>query len=400
MKARTVRLADVCEINPSTDFDFAPDDACSFVPMEAVDDVDARIARPAARRFSEVAKGYTQFAERDVIVAKITPCMENGKCAIARNLRNGVGFGSTEFHVLRASKHVLPEWLFYFLRLPETRQQAARNMTGSAGQKRVPAGFLESLEVPLPPVSEQRRIAGQLEQADRLRRTRRYALELSNTFLPAAFLQLFGDPATNPVGFPMETVSTMFSKQRAGTKCGPFGSALKNHEYVPQGIPVWTMENVGQNEFREKGCLYITPAKFQELEAYHARNGDILISRAGTVGRMAIVETRHPRSIIHTNIIRLSLDSSRCLPVYFTVLMTFFAARVGRLKSGQEDAYTFMNTGRLAELRIPLPPLPLQQQFATLVARHERLRAVQRESLRQAEHLFQSLLHRAFTSDL
>ncbi len=172
------RLAEVCEINPSTDFDFAPDDACSFVPMEAVDDVDARIARPAARPFSEVAKGYTQFAEHDVIVAKITPCMENGKCAIARNLRNGIGFGSTEFHVLRASKYVLPEWLFYFWRLPTTRQHAARNMTGSAGQKRVAAGLLENLEIPLPTVSEQRRIAGQLEQADRLRRTRRYALEL------------------------------------------------------------------------------------------------------------------------------------------------------------------------------------------------------------------------------
>src|SRR5436189_4635731 len=98
MKARTVRLADVCEINPATDFDFAPDDACSFVPMEAVDDVDARIGRLATKSFRDVAKGYTQFAEDDVIVAKITPCMENGKCAVARNLRNRVGFGSTEFH--------------------------------------------------------------------------------------------------------------------------------------------------------------------------------------------------------------------------------------------------------------------------------------------------------------
>jgi type I restriction enzyme S subunit len=113
---------------------------------------------------------------------------------------------------------------------------------------------------------------------------------------------------------------------------------------------------------------------------------------------MAIVETKHPRSIIHSNIIRLSLDPSRCLPVYIAVLMTYFAHRVGRLKRGQEDAYTFMNTGRLAELRIPVPPLPSQEQFAALVARHERLRAVQRESLRHAEHLFQALLHRAFAS--
>ena len=166
------KLGEICEINPATDYNFNPEDACSFVPMEAVDDVDARIARMATRPFREVAKGYTPFAENDVIVAKITPCMENGKCAIGRRLRSGVAFGSTEFHVLRATKHVIPEWLFYFWRFPPTRKQAALNMTGSAGQKRVPSSFLETADIPLPELPEQRRFAGQLEQADRLRRTR------------------------------------------------------------------------------------------------------------------------------------------------------------------------------------------------------------------------------------
>ena len=128
----TVKLGEICEINPATDYDFGPEDACSFVPMEAVDDADARIARMATRPFREVAKGYTPFAENDVIVAKITPCMENGKCAIGRFLRSGVAFGSTEFHVLRATKRVIPEWLFYFWRFPPTRKLAAINMTGSA----------------------------------------------------------------------------------------------------------------------------------------------------------------------------------------------------------------------------------------------------------------------------
>jgi type I restriction enzyme S subunit len=259
---------------------------------------------------------------------------------------------------------------------------------------------LKSVRIPLPPLCEQKRIATILERVDRLRHTSSYALGLSDNFLPAAFLQLFGDPATNPRHFPMEMVGGIFSKQREGAKCGPFGSALKKHEYVPQGIPVWTMENVGENEFREDGCLYITPQKFEELKAYNVQNGDILVSRAGTVGRMGIVETKYPISIIHSNIIRLSLDSTRCLPIYFTVLMTYFADRVGRLKRGQEDAYTFMNTGRLAELRIPVPALRLQQRFAKLVARHERLLTMQRESLRQAEHLFQTLLHCAFGGQL
>jgi len=236
-----------------------------------------------------------------------------------------------------------------------------------------------------------------LEQADRLVRTREYALELTDTFLPAAFLELFGDPAENPRVFDRVQVEGLFAHSRDGAKCGPFGSALKKHEYVAAGIPVWTMNNVGANEFVEDGCLYITPQKFHELAAYDAQNGDILISRAGTVGRMAIVRTTHPRSIIHTNIIRLSLNHAKILPIYFVVLMTGFAPRVARLKRGQEDAYTFMSTGSLGELQIPLPSLPLQQKFAALVERVERVRAVQREALRQAEHLFASLLDRAFS---
>ena len=346
-------------------------ESITYLDISSVDRETKRLVAP-----ERIAVGLAPSRARqqvygdDVLISTVRPNL-NAVAVVPRQFDGEVA--STGFCVLRPFKdRVYPQYLFYFAQTNRFVSHLTRISTGASYPAVTDNDVLET-RIPLPSLSEQRCIAGQLEQADRLRRTRRYAVELSDTTLPAAFLQLFGDPATNPIGFPMETVGGMFSKQRAGAKCGPFGSALKNHEYVPQGIPVWTMENVGQNEFREEGCLHITPAKFEELKAYDARNGDILISRAGTVGRMAIVETKHPRSIIHTNMIRLSLDSSRCLPVYFTVLMTFFAARVGRLKSGQEDAYTFMNTGRLADLRIPVPPLPLQQQFASLVARHERL---------------------------
>ena len=268
--------------------------------------------------------------------------------------------------------------------------------SGHAAQPNISQDVIRELSLPLPELAAQQRIAAQLEQADRLRSTRRYALELTDTFLPAAFLELFGDPAENPRAFNRVQLEGLFAQSRDGAKCGPFGSALKKHEYVAAGIPVWTMNNVGANEFVEDGCLYITPQKFEELGAYDAQNGDILISRAGTVGRMAIVRTKHPRSIIHSNIIRLSLHHAKILPIYFVALMTWFAPRVARLKRGQEDAYTFMSTGSLGELQIPLPPFPLQQNFAALVERVERLRAVQREALRQADHLFTSLLHNAF----
>ena len=95
-------LGNTCEINPSVDTDIQDDVNCSFVPMEYVDDLSGTITRSDTRRVSSVKKGYTFFRDGDVIFAKITPCMENGKCALAKNLTNGIAFGSTEFHVVRA----------------------------------------------------------------------------------------------------------------------------------------------------------------------------------------------------------------------------------------------------------------------------------------------------------
>ena len=304
------------------------------------------------------------------------------------------GFIGSTLAILRAnSETVFPAYLSRFLESKFDYLQA--NATG-ATIPHISKDALERLELPLPSLPDQRRIAARLEQADRLRRTRRYALELSDDFLPAAFLEMFGEPASNERGHPLQMVEELFPTGREGSKCGPFGSALRNDEYTPAGIPVWTMENIAGGEFREEGSLYISPAKYDELKSYTVQNGDILISRAGTVGRMAILATKHERSIIHSNLVRLTLDLQRCLPIYFTVLMKYFGSAIGRLKRGAEDAYSFMNTGRISELRIPVPPLPLQRRFAELVAEHERLRAMQREALRQAEHLFQTLLHNAF----
>ena len=112
---------------------------------------------------------------------------------------------------------------------------------------------------------------------------------------------------------------------------------------------------------------------------------------------MAIVRTQHARSIMHSNLIRLALDRSVVIPEYFVVLMTWFGSRVAKLKTGQEDAYTFMNTGTLAELPIPLPPIDEQKRFLNFINRLRQLRGTHVEADRQADHLFQTLLHQAFS---
>jgi len=385
MKPETVALGEACIVvmgqsPPGTSYNTSGDGLPFFQGK-----TDFGETYPKVRVFCNQPSRIAE--EGDILMSVRAPVgptnLAKERCCIGRGLA-----------ALRTGTRLDTSFLLYFLRHHEPR--LASQGQGSTFDA-INRDDLEEIEIPLPGLPEQRRIAGRLEQSDRLRRTRRYALELTDTFLPAAFLELFGDPAENPRAFDRVQVEGLFAHSRDGAKCGPFGSALKKHEYVAAGIPVWTMNNVGANQFVEAGCLYITPQKFEELAAYNAQNGDILVSRAGTVGRMAIVRTTHPRSIIHSNIIRLSLNHAKILPIYFVGLMTWFAPRVARLKRGQEDAYTFMSMGSLGELQIPLPPFPLQQKFAALVQRVDRLRAVQREALRQAEHLFASLLHRAFS---
>lgn len=158
-------IASVCAVNPkkpATDA-LKPIDLVTFVPMPAVNADAGSITAPLTRVFASVRNGFTAFANEDVIVAKITPCFENGKAALCRGLTNGLGFGSTEFHVLRCSDAVIPEYVYHFVRQESFRRDGEANMTGSVGQKRVPADWLKAVEIPLAPLVEQRRIVGKVD---------------------------------------------------------------------------------------------------------------------------------------------------------------------------------------------------------------------------------------------
>ena len=158
-------LGESCLLNPRFFVGHVDDDwLISFVPMAAVEARSGQIDVTQVRPYGEVRKGYTRFSEGDVLFAKITPCMENGKIAIAKGLTNGSGCGSTEFHVLRPVKDLSQGFLMYFLLQDEFRREARRHMAGTAGQLRVPAAWLTEAPIPLPPLAEQRRIVAEVER--------------------------------------------------------------------------------------------------------------------------------------------------------------------------------------------------------------------------------------------
>ncbi len=162
----TAKLEDVTAINPGqSDIKCIDDEiGVSFVPMRAVKEEVMKIFSPEVRELKDVRKGYTAFQNDDIIVAKITPCFENGKFALADSLENGLGFGSTEFHVIRPTYTVNPHYLWYFLIQSKFRYEGKRHMTGSAGQLRIPIAYLRQVKLPIPPLPEQHRIVDKLEQ--------------------------------------------------------------------------------------------------------------------------------------------------------------------------------------------------------------------------------------------
>lgn len=172
------KLGDCCQINPRRpSVSISDSDLVSFVPMPAVNE-DGYIDGATNEEYGKVKKGFTYFENNDVLFAKITPCMENGKGAIAEALTNGIGMGSTEFHVLRPIEGISnPYWLLTLTRMPIFRECAAKNMSGTGGQRRVGAAFLENFMIGLPSISEQETFETIYRQADKSKSYVRIALK-------------------------------------------------------------------------------------------------------------------------------------------------------------------------------------------------------------------------------
>jgi type I restriction enzyme S subunit len=284
-------------------------------------------------------------------------------------------------------------FLFHFLRNERSRfLQAGRGGT----QQNINQEFLKEYEVLLPPLSEQQRIAKQLEQADRLRRTRRYALELSDSFLSAAFLELFGDFVHNERHWRvriLDEIADIASGIAKGQKYG-------NRE--TREVPYLRVANV-QDGYLDLSEIKMIDALPGDVEHLRLQKGDIVMTEGGDfdkLGRGAIWPGGIKDCIHQNHIFRVRVNKSELMPEFFAAFLRSPAAKNYFLRcSKQTTNLASINMSQLRATPVALPPLPLQKQFVALVARHERLRATQHEALRQAEHLFQTLLHKAFTAD-
>jgi len=265
-------------------------------------------------------------------------------------------------------------------------------------QANINGSVLKKLEIPLPPLEEQKRIAKILDAADTLRRQRRQALAELDTFLQSTFLDLFGDPVTNPKAWEVLALTSIVDG-KYGIKAGPFGSSLKKEDYTSEGYRIYGQEQVIAGRF-DIGNYYIDKEKYEKLKSCAVKPGDLLVSLVGSYGKILVVPEGIQEGIINPRLLKITPTQSLVMPMFLSKILQTegIQSRLESLSHG--GTMGILNAGILKQLQIPLPPLDLQQRFADIVTRVEAQKARMRSQLTELDTLFASLQQRAFNGEL
>ena len=450
-------LGEACLINPRFFTEPVEDDReLTFLPMAAVEAGTGRIDLGQTRLFADVRQGYTRFSEGDVLFAKITPSMENGKVAVAKGLTNNCGCGSTEFHVLRPHKGISGDFVLFFLLQDAFRGEAQGHMAGTAGQLRVPAAFLEKAGFILPPLPEQRRIVAEIEkqftrldasvaalkrvQANlkryrasilkaacegklvpteaELARTEGREYELADRLLERVLAERrarwqaqekrrgkYKEPVAPdtselpelPEGWVWATLDQVSYRIQYGTSSKAGSDST--------GIPVLRMGNIQDGDLDLSDLKYL-PAQDVDVHKILLEHGDLLFNRTNSaelVGKCAVFKGAPSRACFASYLIRVSFAGF--LPEFACAYINSEHGRryISQVRS-QQVGQANVNGTKLAAM--PIPMLPLGEQRCIVAEVERRLSVIQqteaavKANLTQAERLRQSILKQAFSGEL
>ncbi|PIQ25363.1 hypothetical protein COW36_20015 [bacterium (Candidatus Blackallbacteria) CG17_big_fil_post_rev_8_21_14_2_50_48_46] len=408
------KIKHISAINQKLPFEEIDDNLeVSFLPMKLVEEESNVIHLTETKKYSEVKKGFTPMTDGDVIFAKITPCMENGKIATVHSLKNRIAFGSTEFHVFRCYKSVVNTYLFYYLVQSKTRQDAAQNMTGAVGQRRVPKQYLEELDIPIPPFSEQHRIVAKLEElfseldkgVESLKTAQQQLKVYRQAVLKWAFeglLTQFKDKDLKWHSFKLGEVIQSIDGDRG--KNYP-----KKHEFLDAGHCLFlSTKNVREDRFVFEDNIFISKEKDDQLRGGKLHLNDVVITTRGTLGNVALYDERIKFKDVRINSGMLILRVKNQSILNNKYLMKFITSPIfyKQLKEKQSGtAQPQIPANVLKEIIIPVPH-SIDEQNLIVSEIESRLSVCDKieesieHSLKQAEALRQSILKQAFEGKL
>lgn len=333
--------------------------------------------------------------------------LQKGDCIIARSGSVGKAhiysgektkdvFASYLIRLRFDKKKINPKYFGAFTRSEIYWKQIESNKQGGV-QQNINTNGLSRIEVPLPDLKTQQKIASILEQADAARQKRKQANKLTEQFLQSAFLEMFGDPVRNEKGWGFRTIEDFVKKEKYALKRGPFGGALKKEIFALSGYLVYEQYHALNNDFAF-ARYYINEKKFQELKAFEVKEGDIIVSCSGVyLGKLAIIPKGAKKGIINQALLKISLDEQKIKNQFFVFLFSHpsFKNRFYGNISGT-GIPNFPSMEEFKKFQFIYPSLPLQLKFASLVEQVEQLRVKQRESEKELENLFGSLMQRYF----
>lgn len=379
---------EVCILRPSKRevAGLADSTEVSFVPMTRIDAASGRMDAALTRPLGEVKKGYTYFAEGDVVFAKITPCMENGKAAIARGLKNGVGFGTTELHVMRPSSAVCAEWLHLHVRRTAFREAARMSMNGAAGQQRVPMDFLMDADIPVPPLREQQRIVTRIAALSRRgAEARRLAVEREEE-LDRLIQAVYDRMVDGAERLPLKQAASLVRRPVA---------PKPDKKYEEMGI-----RSFGKGTFKKPS---LTGRQIGRKRIYRIHEGDLVFNNVfAWEGAVAVAQAAdHGRVGSHRFITYVPHEgkaTSEFLCRHF--LSAGGLEDIRAASPGSAGRNRTLGLKKLEEIRVPVPDYGEQVRFSEIVKRR---RLVRQESAKVAEDLTayeDALTARAFRGEL
>ena len=404
-------LGDIVVLNPKNDA--TAEQKAGFVPMALAPTDYHGTLQYEEKLWGEIKKSYTNFADGDVIFAKVTPCFENGKAAIVRDMPSGIGAGSSEFYVLRPlSKEVSPNLLFAIIKTQSFMQQGAENMTGAVGLRRVPRAFVESFPVALPPAAEQKVIADKLDtllaQVEttkaRLERIPQILKRFRQSVLAAAVSgrlteEWRGTSVVN--GWANITLGDIVQSIEAGKNLKCIETPPRENEC---GIIKISAVTWGTYDEEQSKTL---PEKSMFLESRRIKIGDFLISRANTIellGNPVIVHKVTKNLMLSDKVLRLNMrDEDKA---WVNIFLRSMLGRKEIQDRSTGNQMSMRNIGQKALLEIPIPKPPYEEQTEIvrrvdqLFAHADRIEQQVNNALARVNNLTQSILAKAFRGEL
>jgi type I restriction enzyme, S subunit len=394
------KFSDVAEVNPRIPNreNISDDLEVQFLPMKLVEELNGKIHLIEYKTYGELKKGYTPFIDGDVIFAKVTPCMENGKIAIVEKLKNEIGFGSSEFHVIRSKASLLNKYVFYYLIQQKFRNDAEHAMTGAVGLRRVPKQFIENSQLPLPTVEVQHKIVSKIEELfseldkgiEELKTTQQQLKVYRQAVLKWAF----------------EGKLTKSNLTWKKIRLGDVALAVDpqpSHRTPPKvenGVPYVSTKDFDyeQDKIDFSNARMVSSTVLDEhLERYRLEVGDFVIGKIGTIG--------NPVRVVLPQNYTLSANIVLIQPrkVDKTYLYYFFQSNFIEKEfqlGAKATTQAAFGIQKVRELNIHLPCNEEQQQIVQEIESRlsvcHKIEETITNSLKQTEALRQSILKRAF----